>query len=76
MKLRITRPAGRQLNRLLVYLGENSPQGERHVEQRITKIFDLLVKYPLSGQDTKTRGVRRMIATPYPYAVTYKINGE
>ena len=36
----------------------------------------LLLQHPFAGQATARRGVRRIVASPYPYIVTYRIGND
>lgn len=35
--------------------------------------MDLLLLHPFAGHITARRGIRRILANPYPYAVTYSV---
>ena len=76
MRLRFTASAARQLEQVLAYIADLSPQGARHVQGRIAEIMSLLVHYPEAGSETARFGERRMVAAPYPYAVTYRIGDD
>jgi toxin ParE1/3/4 len=60
------------LAQILDEIAAESPQGARHVQKRIKTIIDLLPHYPQSGKATSLSGLRRIVATPYPYLVFYK----
>ena len=38
--------------------------------------MNLLLLYPASGTETARRGERRLLASPYPYAITYRIGDD
>lgn len=77
MKLRLTRPAARQLDQALAYIAQHNPQGANYVQARLQDLMLLLLQHPFAGQATARRGVRRIVASPYPYVLTYRIgNGE
>lgn len=76
MKLRYTTPAARDLDRILTYLAERSPQGARNVQARIQETISLLLEYPGVGQPTSRRGMRRIVVSPYPYLIFYRVTGE
>jgi toxin ParE1/3/4 len=69
VRLRYTRRATAELEAVLDYIAERSPQGSRHVQARIRVIIDLLLRHPGAGQLTSKRRLRRMIVSPYPYVV-------
>lgn len=73
MKLRYTRPALADLNKLLDYIAAHSPQGARRVQARIRTIIDLLVLHPGIGTRTDDPTIRRMTASPYPYLIFYEV---
>ncbi|MCJ2055613.1 type II toxin-antitoxin system RelE/ParE family toxin [Methylobacterium sp. J-048] len=73
MKLRLTRPAASQLDRALAYLNRRNPQGARKVQQRLQAAMDLLLHDPFAGSMTARPGIRRLMARPSPYAITYPV---
>lgn len=76
MKLRLTGPAARQLDKVFAYLDLHNPQGARNVQRRIQEIMHLLLLQPQVGHTISKPGIRRMVVTPYPYAITYRIRDE
>lgn len=77
MKLRLTAPAARQLDRVLAYIDQHNPQGARHVQERIQEAMLLLLKHPYAGHAAARPGIRRILVSPYPYALTYRVgDGE
>lgn len=73
MRLRLTRTAARQLDRVLTGIAAESPQGARNVQERIRDVMHLLLQYPYAGQATERPGIRRMVVSPYPYLLTYRV---
>lgn len=73
MKLRYTRKAARELSDILEYISLNSPQGGRVVGGRIGEMIELLSHFPTAGQMTSKGRLRRLIVTPYPYLIFYRI---
>jgi len=71
VKLRYTLRGAAELDKVLVYIEERSPQGARHVQARIQAIIDLLLQYPHAGQPTSKGRLRRAVAFPYPYLIFY-----
>jgi addiction module RelE/StbE family toxin len=76
VKLRYTARALRELNSALKYIGEASPQGADKVRTRMKAVSELLTRHPFIGANTDKPGVRRIHASPYPYAVLYRVRGE
>lgn len=72
MRLRITRPAARQLDRVLTSIAQHHPQGARNVQERIQAVMQMLLRQPYVGHPTARPGIRRFVASPYPYALTYR----
>ena len=73
MRLRYTRRAAKELNQVLSYLDQRSPQGAASVKARIQAIIDLIALHPLAGKLTTRRGLRRVVVQPYPYLVFYAV---
>jgi len=46
VRLRLTRTATRQLDRVLTGIAAESPQGARNVQERIRDVMRLLLQYP------------------------------
>ena len=73
MRRRLSRRAARQLDEVLTYIAEHNPQGARHVQERLQAVMELLRPPPFTGHITARRGIRRIVANPYPYAPTDSI---
>lgn len=77
MRLRFTRTAARQLEKVLDHIAQHSPSGASNDHARIRDLTQLLLQYPYAGQATERPGIRRVVASPYPYIVTYRVgDGE
>lgn len=76
MRLRYTLPALADLESILEYIAERSPEGASRVHHRIRAITDLLLRYPLAGAVTDDPTIRRISARPYPYLVFYEATGD
>jgi toxin ParE1/3/4 len=76
VKLRYTLRGAAELDKVLVYIEERSPQGARHVRARIQAIVNLLVQHPHAGQLTSKGRLRRVVASPYPYLIFYHATGD
>ena len=69
----MTRPAASQLDKALAYIRLRNPQGARNVRRSIEAALDLLLHQPYAGAVTVRPGIRRVMALPYPYAITYRV---
>ncbi len=76
MRLRYTRRALADLEQLLADIALESPLGAKRVQARLQAIIDLLPTYPSIGQVTSRTGMRRLVASPYPYLVFYRADGD
>jgi toxin ParE1/3/4 len=73
VKVRYTAPALADLNAILDYIANHSPQGAQRVQARIQSIIDLLSLYPFIGSRTDDPTMRRLPASPYPFLVFYEV---
>ncbi|TFF24793.1 type II toxin-antitoxin system RelE/ParE family toxin [Jiella endophytica] len=77
LTLRYTPRALVELDEILEYIGEQSPNGADKVRNRLRGIIDFLCSYPLAGQATDLPMLRRIVARPYPYLIFYQVlDGE
>ena len=76
MRVRLTLKAARQIAEALDYIAERSPNGAANVRRRLDELLDLLQTRPGIGPMTDRPGVRRLVVTPYPYLLDYRITGE
>lgn len=76
MRLRFTPEALNELDQVLADIAAQSPNGVHRVRGRIHSMLDLLVRYPNSGQMTDLDGLRRLVATPYPYLIFYQVEDD
>jgi toxin ParE1/3/4 len=76
-RVRFTRSAAKQLDQILTYISERSPQGATKVKARIRHLIGLIAARPRIGAITTDPGIRRMNTLPYPYLIFYEIgDGE
>jgi toxin ParE1/3/4 len=73
MRLRYTLPALADLESILDYAVDRSPQGASRIHARIRAVTDLLLRYPRAGAVTDDPTIRRVTTTPYPYLVFYEV---
>lgn len=73
MKLRFTVTAIRQLDGVLNDIADHHPIGARNVQERIREVCYLLLDHPYAGRETGRRNIRRIVISPYPYLLTYRV---
>ncbi len=76
MKLRYTLRAAQELEQVLSYIDDRSPEGARRVKARIQAVIDLIASHPQSSQLTSTRRLRRVVVHPYPYLIFYAATND
>ena len=76
MKLRFTKRAVRQIEEIIDAIAQESPQGARRVLERMQSITTLLIEHPHIGQQTDVAGIRRMLVSPYPYLIFYRVTED
>lgn len=73
MIIRYTLPALADLDSILAFIAEASPQGAVRVQKRIQDVISLLPDHPEIGLRTDDPDIRRLTTTPYPFLVFYEI---
>ncbi len=76
MKVRYTRRAQRDLERILAYLDERSPRGSSSVKHAIRRAVETIALFPSGGRKSSYRGVRERPVGHYPYIVYWAIADE
>lgn len=76
MKLRFTKRAVRQIEEIIDGIAQESPLGARRVRERMQNITTLLIEHPYIGHQTDVAGIRRMLVSPYPYFVFYRVTED
>lgn len=76
MKLRYTHRALDELDEILTYIAQHSPQGARRVHLRIRAVIEMLLQHPRSGRRTTNPRLRRIAATPFPYLIFYELRDD
>ena len=76
MRLRLTRTAASQLDRLLTEIAQHRPSGAHNVQACIRASMRLLLQYPHAGQATERPFVRRLVVSPYPYVLTHRVTDD
>jgi toxin ParE1/3/4 len=72
VKLRYTLRAAAELDKILSFIDERSPQGAHNVKARIHAMTALLLQHPRAGHSTSKSGLRRMVVYPHPYLIFYR----
>jgi toxin ParE1/3/4 len=76
VKLRYTQKAAQELSEVLDEIALHSPQGGRSVGARIQTMIELLRQFPTAGQLTSKGRLRRLVVTPYPYLIFYRVTQD
>jgi plasmid stabilization system protein ParE len=76
VRVRYTPKGAAELDHILTYIVERSPQGAAKVQVRIQLIVDVLLHYPFVGKATSNKRLRRIAASPYPYIVYYEVTAD
>ena len=76
MRLRVTKRAATQIEKALGYIEAESPEGANRMRERIQTLFLLLTHHPYAGQLTDLPGVRRLVVSPYPYLIFYRVTDD
>lgn len=76
MKVLFTERAGDELEAILTYIRDFSPQGASRVKAAIRRALLDLELFPHAGRSQTVPGVRRIVARPYPYNIFYMVNDE
>jgi toxin ParE1/3/4 len=58
------------------YIRAHDPTAAGRVRERIERLIDGLADFPYQGSQTDEPGIRRLVATPFPYLIFYRIKVE
>jgi len=58
------------------YIREHSPVAAERVHERIQQLIGRLSDFPYQGSPTDEPGIRRLVATPFPYLIFYRVKDE
>lgn len=73
MRLRYAAPARREIRKILADIKTESPRGAARVQERILAAAALIERHPFAGPETDRQGVRRVVLTPFPYVLFYRV---
>ena len=76
MKVRFSTRATAEIITALDYVAAESPQGAAAIRDRLTEIVTLLEAHPYAGRKTNRPCIHRIVATPYPYLIDYRVAGD
>ena len=76
MIVRYTRRAVRDLVEIADYVHERSPRAAERVCARIEGLISGLATFPHQGSPTDEPGIRRLVTTPFPYLIFYRVKGD
>lgn len=75
MIIRYNRRAVRDLEAIADYIRSQSPAAATRVQDRIEQLINGLADFPFQGSPTDEPEIRRLVATPFPYLIFYRIKG-
>ena len=73
MKLEFTTRALAQIERIQAYLAAHNPAAAPRVVERIHAVARRLEAHPWSGHPTRRREFRVVLASPFPYLLSYTV---
>jgi toxin ParE1/3/4 len=73
MIVRFTSRATAELDAIFAYIAKDNPRAAARVINRIEYLADSLSQFPDKGVVLRRRGVRKLVATPYPYLILYRV---
>jgi toxin ParE1/3/4 len=76
VKFRFTAPAARDLERVLDYVARHSRVGEGRVSRKMQATLTFIREHPLVGRLTSPRGTRRVVVSPFPYLIFYRLEKD
>jgi plasmid stabilization system protein ParE len=74
--IRYNRRAVQDLEIIAGHIRERSPDAAARVRERIENLIGGLGDFPYQGTPTDRPGIRRLVATPFPYLIFYRIRGD
>jgi toxin ParE1/3/4 len=73
MKVRYTRRALANVDRIFRYIARENPAAAARVVARIEDLVGQLAGIPEMDEGAEMRGIRRLVATPFPYLIFYEV---
>ena len=69
----VTSRATAELDAIFAYIAKHNPRAAARVVNRIEYLADSLSQFPHKGVVLRRRGIRKLVATPYPYLILYRV---
>ncbi len=76
MTVRYTRRALANLVAIAAYVRAANPSAAEAVRNRIEGVIAGLAQFPLQGTPTDDPDIRRLVASPFPYLIYYRVKGD
>ena len=76
MRIAYTPTALRQLDDILTYIEGRHSLGAIRVKARVRDLIAVLADHPFAGQSTSRPGQRRLVISPYPYVIFYRVGAD
>ncbi len=76
MRVRWTRDAANDLERLCDYVAESSPDSARRIAQTVVEAVALLESLPNRGRPGRVEGTRELVFVPLPFVAVYDVHDE
>lgn len=76
MRIRFTRQAVGDLERIAAYLTAHNPRAAKRVRTAILASIAVLRRFPAAGRAQTTEGVRKLVARKYRYLIYYRVEDD
>jgi len=76
MKIRYTRRSLANVDRIFRYIARENPAAATRVIERIEGLIRQLADVPEMGETGEMAGIRRLVATPFPYLIFYEVAAD
>jgi toxin ParE1/3/4 len=76
MRVEYTPRARDDLNAILTFIEERSPQGARNVARALRKTIELIGEFPQCGRLAGEQGTRVLPVGRYPYLIYWSVEGD
>lgn len=76
MRLRWTPRAVTDLEEISDYLTVAAPQAREHLLERLERLTDVLLDFPLMGKMGLVKGTREFVLAGTPYILVFQLKGD
>lgn len=76
MRVRYTRRALTNIDRIFHYIARENPAAAARVIARIEGLIGQLAEVPEFGEAAGIAGIRKLVATPFPYLIFYEVAAD